>query len=410
MPNVQQGAIAEFKGGSTILQTGRLKVDISEEISYLNVDKSLLLHLLSKIKKEAVDRVTNYWQTQERKKDIVAYTAISGQVPAGVGGADITVAAADVQLFAPGDIILIPAFSQTRTFIVISISNPSGGPYTVKIRAVDQLATVGLAATGDLFRLGNSFEDGSGVGTPISEQPSQDFNHIQIFQTPYGVTTTAKHLGYRGTTEWDKIKFEAGVDHAFKLEKSLFFGQRRFDAAGASPSPGTYSQGFMGGLRDFISTNVSDQAASTLTQDELDAWIISWTKYGNKMPAVIAGETVFAYLVRFAQSQVVPSSWRINMTRNEKTFGIAMTKYVTAYGDEVLWMPHRELLTGASLGGTAFGLDLTDLKYQFLQGLDTHTEVDVQPNGDKKFLDEIRTWCSLKVGNQKKHGLLTGVI
>jgi hypothetical protein len=245
--------------------------------------------------------------------------------------------------------------------------------------------------------MGNSFEEGSGVGTIKSEQPTRVTNYVQIFQTPIGVTTTTKHRDFKQNNEFDKQKFEAGVDHAFKLEKSMFFGEKKVENTGLMN--GVYQQWMMGGLREFITTNTSTQA--TLTQAEFNNWLIDSTRYA-KSSMIFSGSTIYEALTTWAET-------KLDLTRNETTLGMAVTKYQTPYGDIVALTPHRELLEGTYLGGMAFCVDLMDLEYRFLEGLDTHIEMDVQANGLKQKIDEYRTWASMKVGLEKKHGILDGV-
>jgi hypothetical protein len=235
------------------------------------------------------------------------------------------------------------------------------------------------------------------VGTIKSEQPTREYNYVQIFQDPIGITTTGSKLSYRGQSEIDKMRMEVGVDHAFSIEKALFFGERQRKAAGLMN--GQYEQWFMGGLVDYISTNVETESA--LTQTEFGDWMIDWTQYA-KSPFCFSGELIFEALTLWSDQY-------LRVTRNESTLGMAVTKYLTPYGTVVAVLPHRELLTGTTLGGMAFGVDMSDLEYRYLDGLNTHIEKDVQAPGTKLQIDEYRTWASLKVGNEKRHGLLKGV-
>ena len=64
-----QGYIGRVVENAVILPDNqRLKVQFDQEISYLNVDKNLLMHFSSKLKKNAVERMKFSWNTQERKK------------------------------------------------------------------------------------------------------------------------------------------------------------------------------------------------------------------------------------------------------------------------------------------------------------------------------------------------------
>ena len=394
-----QGVTAYYKNGSVVYnEDHRLNIAIEEDIAYLDIDKAMLLLLMNKTKKSSVGRMKHLWLTQERKADFVANTAVGGSWDAGAAtSGTLTVASASAFLFAEGDVIMIPQFSTARTFYVDAVNQTTGVMSAQTIDGANADLSAAALDTADIFLMSNSFEEGSGVGTIKSEQPTEVSNFVQIFQTPIGVTTTTQHLDFKAQDEFSKQRFEAGVDHAFKLEKQMFFGEAVEKTTGLMD--GQFQQWFMGGLRDYISTNTSTQA--TLTQAEFNSWLIDATRYA-KTSMIFSGSIIFEALTSWAET-------KLDLVRNETTLGMAVTKYMTPYGDVVGLTPHRELLTGTYLGGMAFCVDLTDLEYRYLEGLDTHVAVDVQANGLKQKIDEYRTWGSMKVGQEKKHGLLDGV-
>jgi hypothetical protein len=395
-----QGVTAYYKDGSVVLdQDHRLNIAIEADIAYLDIDKAMLLLLMNKTKKKGVGRMKHSWLTQERKADFITNESIGGAWDTSPGAASGTfeVAVANVHLFAEGDVVMIPQFDTTRTFYITAVNLTTGVINAVTVDgAAANLSAAGYD-TAEIFLMSNSFEEGSGVGTIKSEQPTEVYNYVQIMQTSIGVTTTTQHLDFKAEDELAKQRFESGVDHAFKMEKSLFFGQPKEKLQGLMN--GQYRQWFMGGLNHYISSNVDTQAA--LTQAEFNSWLIDSTRYA-KTSMIFSGSIIFEALTEWAET-------KLELTRNETTLGMAVTKYMTPYGDVVGLTPHRELLTGTYLGGMAFCLDLTDLEYRYLNGLDTHVAVDVQANGTKQKIDEFRTWFSMKVGQEKKHGVLDGV-
>jgi len=393
-----QGAVGEYMGGSQVLPQGRLRLAFDEEIYRLNIDKALLLMLLSKTGKESTGRDKFYWQTKSRKADFVSSTAVGGAWAAAAAAAGtLTVGASDKYLFAEGDVIKLPAISQTQNIIITAVNQTTG---VITGQTVDD-ANIDLSAVGSsyptIFRVANAFEIGSGKGTIISQQPTEVYNYIQIVQTPIGVTTSAQHYDYRGVSELDELRFECGVDHAFKLEKTLFFGQRAVDTTGLMNS--TYPQYYTGGLRDFVSTNVTN-ANGALTQAEFAGWVKDFTQYA-KNPVIFAGELIYEALTTWSESY-------LQVERTEETLGMAVTNYLTPYGDRVKVIPHRELLR-SSWAGIAFGVDLDAIKYVYLNGLDTHMEIDIQQPDLKQKIDEYRTWLGVKIIDERRHGYLYGV-
>lgn len=395
----KQGVVNEYLGGSRFINANRVDLSFDEEIAYLNIDKNPLLLMMQKIKKTSVTEMLHTWQTMERKSDFVANTVVGGSWNSGsAASGTLTVSTSYVHLFSAGDIFMLPAASPSRTFYVDSVDQATG---VITARTVDASGidlSAAAADTYNLFLISNSFEEGSGMGTIKTEQPSEQYNYVQIAQTPVGITTTGQKIAYRGISEWDRIRFEAGIDHAFKMEKNLFFGQRKVLDTGLMLSRNR--QYFMGGLTNYISTNVTTDANGVLTQTEFTDWMIDWTHYAE-MPACFVGDIIFEALTTWAETSLLTS-------RTETALGMAVSKFVTPYGKTVTMIPHRELLVN-DFAGWAFGVDVSDLEYLYLQGLDTHMATDIQTPDYKQKIDEWRTWMSMKVGNEKRHGLLKGV-
>ncbi len=397
---INQGSVSEYMSGSQVLSSGRTRIDMDDRIHRLNIEKTPLMLLLSKVGKDPAIKMKFEWETKERKADWITATAVTGAWSAAAGASGtITVSAANSLLFAEGDVIQIPTISQTVDIYIDSVNTTTGVLTGYTVTSTIDLSTV-ASSTPNILRIGNAFEVGSGMGTIVTQQPTDAYNYIQIFQTPIGLTTTAQNIAYRTGDEWNEQMYEAGVDHAFKLEKSFFFGQRYQQTTGRMNS--LYSQYFTGGIRGFMSTNVTD-ASGALTQAEFAGWLSDFTKYAQD-PVVFAGETVFEGLWQWGNSKLQISS-------SEDTLGLAYTAYKTPYGKVVKIIPHRELLV-EDYAGVAFGVDMADIKYRFLKGkrsLDTHIEVGIQQPDHKRRIDEYRTWAGLMLGNEKRHGYLYGV-
>jgi len=401
-----QGVIGEYKSGTQIIPADRLDLSIDDIIDYLNVDRMMLVMLLSKIGKKKVDEMEHSWWTQEKKADWVLLDAN----PEGgnwAGGAavdgDIDIKnATDAWLFAVGDVVMLPHIDLTTQYLVTGVSST-----TLSLLTVDNTTTKDFSANPNsdkyIFRVSTSFEEGSGKGTIKSEAPTKVYNMVQIFQTPMGLTTTAQHVKYRGTDEWTKQAYERAIDHEFDIEKQFFFGMRAANTTGLTN--GVYQQHFMGGLTDATIGAQNTDSQASLTQKEWTTWLSTWLKYARS-PLAFLGELIFEALSFWAEA-------KLQLVRSEDTLGMAIGRYTDPFGKEVMFTPHRELLSGSYAGyearGLAFGVDISDLEYRYLDGLDTHVAVDIQDPDLKQKIDEWRSWVTLKIGNGKRHGILEDV-
>lgn len=392
----EQGAIGHYISGVEIIPSGRLRVAYDEEIQDLNWDKTPLLKLLSSIGKKGYKQTEFKWMTEERPANWIQTTAVGGAWASGAAASGtFTVSTDDVWLFAKPDIVKIPSISNSN--ILVTAADQSTGVVTAETVGGGNVDLSGVGSDlPKVLLIADSFETGGNRGIIKSQQPSENYNYIQIIQTPLGITTTDAHRDYRGGAELDRQRKKKAIEHAFKLEKNLWFGERKRWATGKQD--GVYEQFASGGVRNFLSTNVTD-ANGALTQDEFATWLKAATRY-NQKPIVMAGELIFEALATWLNGKV-------QVTQSEKTLGMAVTNYLTKYGDVVPVMAHRELFTD-DYAGVAFCIDQSDLKYVFMEGLDTHLEVDIQTPGQKQKIDEFRTWMSLQLGNEKRHGYLYG--
>jgi len=385
--------------GPSVLPSGRLRIAMDDVIHDLNVDKTPLLKLLSMVGKETKKRMKFEWMTQELMSSWGTLSAVGG---AWAGGAanngTLTVPAGEAYKYASGDVITLPG--QIDVNIYISSVNLSTGVLTCRTVDGSNIDLSGASTGADkIFNITNSFELGSGKGTIKDEQPTEHYNYLQITQTPVGVVETMLHLDYVGGDELKRKRNMAGIDHAFKIEKTLFFGRRHKATVGYMN--GKYEQYFTGGLIEFVdSGNITDLDGGNLTESTFANWVKKAIKYADE-PVIFCGEIVFEALTYWAKQY-------LEIRQNEETYGMKVATYLTPYGDKVRLIPHLELLKN-EYAGWAFCVDIRDMKYVALEGEDTHLVTDIQQPDLKQKIDEYRTWFGVKVINGKKHGILMDV-
>jgi hypothetical protein len=248
--------------------------------------------------------------------------------------------------------------------------------------------------------LGNANDTGSGIATLKSQQPAELYNYLQIFQTPFGITTTDDAADFRGIDEWARLTDRSGIEHAFGIEKTLFFGTRYVNSSSKITNGSRYQQFFTGGLRYWIDTNVNDVDGGALTRGDFADMVSAWVKNADQ-PIIFAGDMIYDALTKWSEQFL-----RVDQKTN--VLGMSVNQFKTSKGKVIGVVPHSELLTGG-LEGMAFGADLSDLTYRFLEGKDTHLEKDLQPNDEKIREAEFRTWCGLEVGNEKRHMVIENV-
>ena len=382
------------------LASGRLRVQFDKDIYSLNIDKTKLLLLLEKAKKEKTGGMEFKWMSKERKSDWGTLSSFGGAWAAGAASTGtITVPAGEAWMYSEGDIIRDADSNDPDTNLYIDSVNQSTGVLTCRTFDGSNVDfTAGHTGTNKLFQISNSFELGTGMGTIKSHQPTSQSNYIQIIQTPYGVVETMQHLEMEvGDKEFTRLEQEKQLEHLFDIEKTFFYGQKHKATTGYMN--GTYEQYFTGGIAEAVSSNLV-ASVGNLSEDAFAAWVVDITRYAEN-PVIFAGEIIFEALTRWSKN-------KLQVQRSEKTLGMAVSSYLTPYGDLVNVIPHRELLTN-EFQGDAFAIDLKDIKYKYLDGEDTHLEVGIQATDLKQVINEYRTWFGTWIGNEKRHGMMTGV-
>ena len=383
------------------LTVGRLRTEIDKEIDKLDYETAPLLMISVDAGKQSSGRMKFNYLTKERRPDWGGIVSYAGNW--GSGAADdgtITVTSGEGWMYAEGDILKIPATSDTNIYV----QSVTGDVITAI--SYDNSATIdfsaGATGTLKLLSISNTFGLGSNRGTMKSHQPTENFNYIQIIQHPYGVVETAKHVIYdAGGMELSETEEDAWLAHQLAKEKSFFFGQKHYEATGYMASGGNLAQYQTGGLLEAIGLNTIPGAVifeADLTYQEFSDWLALVTKYA-KSPVVFAGELIYAAMAWWLGQR------GLQTTQDETTLGIAVSNFKTIYGETVKVIPHRDLLTNAYAGHT-FCVDIDDVKYMYLDGEDTHLEEGIETPGQKQQINEYRTWYGVKVGNPKRHGLI----
>ena len=121
-------------------------------------------------------------------------------------------------------------------------------------------------------------EEGADARAARYKPRTRVFNYTQIFDESIEITGTAEAiLQYGVDSEYEKEKQKKLEELAWQLENALINGHRWTNSAAKTK---------MGGLRNFIATNVTDGGAADVTEDMLnsivqDVWAVGGFKGGG---------------------------------------------------------------------------------------------------------------------------------
>jgi len=329
--------------------------------------------------------------------DSVMPSATTTTATATSSGTTLTVA--DASVFTPNDILFVP---RTGERMLVTASNA-----TTSLTVTRAYGTSGYAllVNDNLVRIGSAYPVNALSGTAKSTQVQEAYNYTQIFRTPAAIGRTDKDskLNYINTSDWERLKMEAAVEHLRTQNKAFWFGVPN---QGTDSGSGAY-QRTTGGMFNYIQTNVMDLTAAggQLTPQVLDSFAEQVFDLGSSQKYLFCSPRVLSR-INSLQSNI------IRMKPMETVYGLDLAKYVTSHGEFILV---REPTFGntslaAQYGGTAVCVDPEQIKYAYLNNAENEWHDNIQENDRDGVKGEWLCEAGLHLANENTHGVFQGVV
>lgn len=351
--------------------------DMDTPVHDLEPNAAPFLTLLNKLKKKPATNPKIEWLEDEQLPRVTTLSASAAS-----NATDLAVTA---DYFRAGDVVRITnggwAFLVTAT-----------GANSISGFKVGGTAQASASNTNELYIVSSANAEGASLREIKYTQLVTASNYCQIVRNPFGVTGTEDATTHYGGDERKRLQNEFGQKQARDIENTLFFGARDLTAT---------NQRMCGGLKEFISTNVTNDSGGT-TEAEWQTFLKTGFRYGSSEKTAFCSPGAMAALEGYARSNI-----RTNGSGDHaNTYGIQMSQYVSGQGIVNLIM-HRDWNDSAIYGGYIFLVDLDAVSYRPLR--DTKLRMNVHAPDYDGFKDEYITEFSLEVQHQRKHALLTGV-
>ena len=355
-----------------ILQSLR-PLDWDEKVYRVDPNKAQLTRLISKInRKETTDPRFHWYEG--------AYLNTSDKVTAATdnGGGVWTFTVDHVEYFSPDDEIYIPSVKE-NCVVLTAASGQGSGDITVK-RNLNQYSSVpSLSLPADILNIGNASSEGSGIPEQKQTNPIEKYNYTEIMKFAFGVTGTEAATTHRTGDEMKRLRAEAAVEFAKRVEYKAWFGVRHKEVVGGKTR--RYTNGIFSVLDEpnsgaYVKT-LND--ISFLTESEWDGFIRNALERGAEKRTIFCSSVIIQAVNDFVKGH-------LQMYDIKDTYGVRVYRYVSPFG-EVGLINYKELFTGPVLGGVAVALDLNNIKYRFLRGRDTKLYKNVQLPGYDQQID-----------------------
>ena len=373
---------------SDILSNERV-IDMSEIVGMLESDFTQFTTMLMKVRSKPANSTKVEWLEDRLfpRKSALAASATSA-------ASSISVTTNEGIYFNVGDVV-----RNTLTGEAYEVTGVTTDAVGIA-RSVGTVAAASSASAGaELLIIGNAALQGADTPTAKVVERTAVYNYTQIFRNSYSFTRslTQSNLYTGGEPNWERKK--KGVEHKRALESGLFYGARDLDTGGSEP------QGFMGGLVEFLTTNLHD-ASGAMTSTELDTYLQSDFQYGGQNKVIFAAPTVARVISTFARD-----NWT-RATPQNTLWGVKVDGVVSgAYGYNVPVFVKRSWgefsASNNGYGGRAFVVDMDKVRIRPLQN--TVLLRNRQGNGQDRVTEEYLTETSFEIQNEQAHAMIYGV-
>lgn len=179
----------------------------------------------------------------------------------------------------------------------------------------------------------------------------------------------------------------------------MFWGTRGLDTSGSEPN------GQAGGLYEFVTTLVKN-AAGTLTKGLLDTYMRDFLQHGEQNGILFVSPVIAQAISGFLRDAWTPT------TVETRLWGAKVDGFISgAYGFKVPIIVKKDWndfsTSSGQYGGWAFYVNMDGVELPVLRN--TELLRDRQANDADSYDEEYLTEFTIKVSQERQHGIVTGV-
>jgi len=361
--------------------------DVANRIALLQPDDAPLLAFINGLKNKRVATNPKFeWFEDELIPNVVTIAAAEASGSTSfllTTGQGVRVKVDDILISNTGESLHVTAISTDTLTVTRSMGSIAATAYLI----LDEFVIVGTAMA-----------EGANAPTSVWQGKVNKVNYIQIFRDIVELTVTQANSDSYGGDDRTFQRMKKAMEHKRQIEQAFLFGDGFEDTSGAQTRRGTE------GLLSWITTNVTD-AGGVVTEGTFEEFMRSVFQYH---PTVSAPEKWFLCSPILISAINFWAKNALQVTENVKTFGVRVTKYRSGHGDLNITR-HWLLEDFKEFKQYGFVLDPENLKYRFLQNLDTKLHTDIQQKQEEVHRDEYRTHAGLMLQQERTHGILKGV-
>jgi len=386
--------MASFAGirGTGKFATDELPKNFREAILFLNPNgMSPLSAIMARARSEATDSVEiNWWEeklniTRLRLNDASDMSASDTAVVVDSGALALVI----------GDVLQVEPAAELEPYVaeLVSVGAVASDTAFTIVRGVAGTTAAIILDNAFFTRMGSAFEEGTNPAGISQRNPTKLTNYAQIFKTSVGLTKTAEKEKTRTGDPFLNDKKRKMFDHAVGIEFALMFGVPFEDTTGAHPKR------YVGGLRNFITTNSKVYTTTPTENDVLDDFHKVFDFEGGGAGderIVLAGNGFLNSLSKLARDS---ASTQINYTGGKiDMYGMNLQKWIFPQGTFGI-KSHPLMNIHPRWKNSAFIIDPSGLVWRPFR--DTKFNDNVQANGKDSREGEWLSEISFEVNHEE---------
>ena len=301
------------------------------------------------------------------------------------------------KLFRKGHILQVSGVGGTGEKLLVTADQTIGTSVAVQRQFGETIAAI-IPANATLRVVGNANEEGGPIPTPVSVDPTKQFNYTQIFRSPLHLTRTAKKTRLRTEDAIIAAQIEALEQQAMDMEFSFLFGER-METTGPLGQPLRTTRGLIPWIQQLAPGNVTTVAgAGSMSEAELLTALEPMYRYGSGEKLWLVGSQALMALTAMAKSGAT-----LNLEAGDSVYGIRLQQVVTALGDGYIRM-HPLFNLYDDWRSMLLVIDLPNVRYRYIDDL-MYLEYRQNP-GDDAIKNEFLAECGFELHHALTHGLV----
>jgi hypothetical protein len=144
-----------------------------------------------------------------------------------------------------------------------------------------------------------------------------------------------------------------------------------------------------------------------MTESEFEGFLRTVFRYGSDTRYLFCAPIILSVVSQWAQG-------KLQMFPKDKTYGIAITQYLSPHGTvnlvkEIMLENAGSASSTSYFGGYGFAVELSEIIYRYLQNRDVTMETDIQLPGDDLYKDQYICEVGCEFHQEKLAGKISGV-